>query len=155
VSFPERPRMKHTLGMIFSLILAGLLSQATAAHESVADAADSIDARFVLDLHDKKIDDVLTLYAKDAVFVQPDGTEVSGPGLRALYESTFKSLDSDLHLKRTGLKHDLNTVIEDGTYTEALGAKDTGKVENVTGTYRFTLHLDADGHWRYSRMEWH
>ena len=155
MSFPERPRMEHTLGMIFPLILAGLLFQATTAHESVADAADSIDAKFVLDLHDKKIDDVLTLYAKDAVFVQPDGTAVSGAGLRALYEQVANAFDSDLHLKRVSLKHDLNTVIEDGTYTEALGSRDTGKVENVTGTYRFTLHLDADGQWRYSRMEWH
>jgi ketosteroid isomerase-like protein len=147
--------MEHTLGMILPFVLAGLLIQATAAHQSAADAADSIDARFVLDMHDKKIDDVLTLYAKDAVFLQPDGTEVSGAGLRALYEQVFKAFDSDLHLKRTGLKHDLNTVIEDGTYTETLGHRDTGKLDNVMGTYRFTLHLDPDGQWRYSRMEWH
>ncbi len=118
-------------------------------------AADRLDARFVLDLHEKKIDDVLTLYTGDAVFVQPDGTEVSGPALRRLYEQVAKAYDSDLHLQRTGLKRSVNTVIEDGTYTEKLGHRDTGKVEDVKGTYRFTLHLDADGKWRFSRMEWH
>jgi hypothetical protein len=118
-------------------------------------AVDAIDARFVLDLHDKKIDDVLNLYSKDAVFVQPDGKEIASSGLRALYVVTMKSFDSDLHLKRLSFKHTINTVIEDGTYTEALGRRDTGKVENVHGTYRFTLHLDPAGAWRYSRMEWH
>jgi ketosteroid isomerase-like protein len=117
--------------------------------------ADSLDARFVHDLHDKKIDDVLTLYAADAVFVQPDGTQVTGPGLRKLYEEVTAALDSDLHLMQTSLKRNLNTVIEDGTYTETLGHRDTGKVDDVKGTYRFTMHRDADGQWRYVRMEWH
>ena len=118
-------------------------------------AADRLDARFVLDLHEKKIDDVLTLYTEDAVFVNPDGSEASGAGLRKLYEQVAKAYDSDLHLQRTGLKRSLNTVIEDGSYTEALVHRDTGKVDDVKGTYRFTMHLDADGQWRFSRMEWH
>ena len=121
---------------------------------SPADAVDRLDARFVLDLHDKKIDDVLTLYTADAVFVQPDGTEVSGPGMRKLYEQVTSTLDSDLHLQRASLKHSLNTIIEDGTYTETLKHRDTGKVDDVKGTYRFTLHLVVDGQLRFSRMEW-
>lgn len=122
---------------------------------SAGEAADALDARFVRDLHDKKIDDVLGLYAAEAVFVQPDGSEVNGAGLRALYEQITKTFDSDLHLKRTSLKHDWNTAIEDGTYTETLGHRDTGKVDDMKGTYRFTIHKDPDGQWRYIRMEWH
>lgn len=144
------------VGMV--IFLALLLLQAAAGGQSAVSpevVADRLDARFVLDLHDKKIDDVLTLYTKDAVFVQPDGTGVSGAGMRKLYEQVTSALDSDLHLSRTGLKHSVNTVIEDGTYTETLGHRDTGKVEDVKGSYRFTLHLDADGQWRFSRMEWH
>ena len=121
---------------------------------SVADAATLLDARFARDLHDKKIDELLTLYTTDAVFVDPSG-ESSGAGLRALYVKITTTLDSDLHLQRTSLKHDLNTLIEDGTYTERLGHRDTGKVDDMKGTYRFTMHKDADGQWRYSRMEWH
>jgi ketosteroid isomerase-like protein len=116
---------------------------------------DALDARFVHDLHDKKIDDVLTLYTSNSVFVQPDGTQVIGPGLRKLYEQVTTALDNDLHLKRTSLKHNLNTIVEDGTYTETLRHHGTGKVDDVKGTYRFTMHRDADGQWRYVRMEWH
>jgi ketosteroid isomerase-like protein len=122
---------------------------------SQASAADALDARFVLDLHDKKIDDVLALYSAGAVFVQPDGHEVSAAGLRTLYQQVTSALDSDLHLKRTSLKRNVNTVIEDGTYTESLRHRDTGKVDDVKGIYRFTMHRDDTGQWRYSRMEWH
>jgi hypothetical protein len=87
--------------------------------------------------------------------VNPDGSEATGPGLRKLYEQVTAAFNSDLHLKCVSLKRDLNTVLEDGTYTEELGHRDTGKIDRVRGTYRFTMHLDTDGKWRYSRMEWH
>jgi ketosteroid isomerase-like protein len=140
---------------IFLTVL--LLMQAGSGGPAVSPeiVADRLDARFVQDLHEKKVDDVLTLYTPDAVFVQPDGTEVSGPGLRKLYEQVTAALDSDLHLHRTILKRNVNTVIEDGTYTETLGHRDTGKVDEVKGTYRFTMHRDGDGPWRFLRMEWH
>jgi hypothetical protein len=89
------------------------------------------------------------------VFVNPDGSEHTGPALRKLYEQVTAAFDSDLHLKCVGVKRNLNTLIEDGTYTEKLGHRDSGKIDRVHGTYRFTVHLDADGKWRYSRMEWH
>jgi ketosteroid isomerase-like protein len=142
----------HTLEMILPILLAALILQPVVSPEI---AADQLDGRFESDLHNKQIDDILTLYIKDAVFVNPDGKAVSGPGLRKLYEQVTEAFDSDLHLKRTSLKRNLNTVIEDGTYTEELGHRDTGKIENVKGTYRFTLRREEDGRWLFSRMEWH
>jgi ketosteroid isomerase-like protein len=132
-----------------------LLFQARAGESQAPAPASTLDDRFVLDLHEKKIDDVLTLYTPEAVFVNPDGTEATGPGLRKLYEQVTAAFDSDLHLKRVSLKRSINTMIEDGTYTEELAHRDTGKVDHLTGTYRFTMHLGQDGDWRYSRMEWH
>ena len=141
------------LSIAFFLLFQARASDHPAANP--ADAAAGLDARFVSDLHDKKIDDVLTLYTADAVFVNPDGTEATGPGLRKLHETVTKTFDSDLHLKQTSLKRSINTFIEDGIYTEDLGHRDTGKVDHLSGTFRFTMHHDADGVWRYSRMEWH
>jgi ketosteroid isomerase-like protein len=140
--------------MLISLAIL-LLLQAPAESPTLPVFAAALDGRFVRDLHDKKIDDVLTLYTPNAVFVNPDGSEATGPGLRKLYEQVTAAFNSDLHLKCVSLKRDLNTVLEDGTYTEELGHRDTGKIDRVRGTYRFTMHLDTDGKWRYSRMEWH
>lgn len=112
------------------------------------------DKRFVRDLHDKKIEDVLTIYTADAVFVNPDGKEISGAGLRKLYEEVTKAFDSDLHLKRLKVEQEGETAVETGSYTETLRHRDTGKVDHVHGSYRFALRREPDGEWRYTRMEW-
>jgi ketosteroid isomerase-like protein len=116
------------------------------------------DDRFVRDLHDKDINDVLSLYSADAVFVQPDGTEVHGAAeLRKLYEQVTASLDSDLSLQVNGviiLSPKLG-IREIGNYRETLRHRDTGKVEEVHGTFKFAGHKEADGQWRFTRMEWH
>ena len=112
------------------------------------------DERFVRDLHDKNIDDVLTLYAADAVFVDPDGHRSRGPALRRLYEQVTVAFDSDLHLKSLGLTHHREVAVEHGTYTETLRDRASGKVEQIHGTYRFTARVQPDGRWLFTRMVW-
>jgi ketosteroid isomerase-like protein len=146
--------LRSILESMFTFVfLASLLLQGGNPAPCTTPAA--LDMRFVRDLHDKKIDDVLTLYTADAVFVNPDGTEVTGTGLRGLYEKVAATFDSDLHLKRNRFNRNRDQVEESGTYTEALGHRDSGKVENTDGTFHFVMRLGADGMWRYSRMEWH
>ena len=69
--------------MFLSITLL-LLIQAPSADSLQPDFLAALDERFVHDLHDKKIDEVLALYTANAVFVNPDGSEHSGPGLRTL-----------------------------------------------------------------------
>jgi ketosteroid isomerase-like protein len=141
--------------MIFFAAVLALVLQTTAAPAIAPETtASQLDARFVTDLHDKKIDDVLTLYAPEAIFVQPDGTQIDSAGLRKLYQQVTTTFDSDLHLARKAFKRNGNTGIEDGAYTETLVHRDTGKVDHLTGTYRFTFHRGSDGAWLFSRMEW-
>ena len=137
------------------LLLASILSQAPSPTPSVASGVAAADERFVRDLHDKNIDDVLTLYTADAVFVNPDGHEIPASGLRKLYEQVTAALDSDLHLSTVRIKRHGRTAVETGTYTETLGHRDTGKIDNIQGTFRFTFRREQDGRWRYTRMEWH
>lgn len=113
------------------------------------------DDRFVRDLHDKRIDDVLTLYAADAVFVNPDGEQIRGPKLRKLYETVTTTLDSDLHLKPEMYEQMGRSGEESGSYTETLRHRDTGKVDEVHGTYKFDVIHEKDGQWLFTRMEWH
>ena len=140
--------------MFLSIALL-LLIQAPVAASPQPGFAVALDEHFARDLHDKKIDDVLTLYTADAVFVNPDGSEKTGPGLRKLYEQVAAAFDSDLHLKPLHFKRHGKTAEEDGTYEETLGHRDTGKIDQVHGTFRFAMRRDADGQWRYTRMEWH
>ena len=114
------------------------------------------DARFVADLREKKIDDVLGLYTANAVFVNPDGSVAhAGPELRKLYEQVTGAMDSDLHLHLETIQQMGRNVEESGSYTETLRHRDTGRVEKVKGTYLFIGRREVDGQYRYTRMEWY
>ena len=137
------------------LFLLALLALPSVAQSSVDTQASPLpDARFVRDLREKKIDDVLRLYTADAVFVQPDGTKVGGAALRKLYEQVTGALDSDLHLHAAKVERKGNEAVEAGAYSETLRHRDTGKTEDVHGSYRFAGRRCADGSWRFTRMEW-
>jgi ketosteroid isomerase-like protein len=112
------------------------------------------DSRFIRDLHDKNIDDVLTLYTPDAIFIGPDAHRYSGPALRKLYEQVTAAFDSDLHLKRLGLTRSNSIAVEHGTYTETLRNRATGNVKHIHGTYRFKAQEQSDGRWLFMRMAW-
>jgi len=135
----------------YLLLLTLVLYSGMPAGQTVA----SLDERFVRDLHQKKIDDVLTLCTPDAVFVNPDGSQATGAGLRKLYEQVTAAFDSDLHLSPMSIQRHGKTATESGTYTETLGHRDTGRIDHVPGTYCFAMRRDSDGRWRYTRMEWH
>jgi hypothetical protein len=42
----------------------------------------------------------------------------------------------------------------DAVFVNPDGTESTGKVDHISGTYRFTLHRDTGGSWRYSRRQW-
>jgi ketosteroid isomerase-like protein len=133
------------------LCLLGMLAAPTVVPVSLLP-----DARFVEDLHAKKIEDVLALYTDDAIFVNPDGSMAYGrTELKQLYQRVTGAMDSDLHLHPEVVKQMGRTVEESGNYTETLRHRDTGKVESIQGKYRFVGRREMDGGYKYSRMEWH
>ena len=150
------------------LILGFLLAQARAQTPAVPKTAvDSQRERLATDMRTKNTEDLLSLYTIDAVFIQPDGTQVAGlPALRALYESVFQTYDSDLHFG--GRLFNLDTVdftvIESGDYTEALRNRGTKRTVTVCGQYSFTWRTagqskpDARGQseaiWLLVRQQW-
>ncbi len=138
--------------MHFSVCLLALFLQLTPPRHRPLPAIP--DERFVGDLHDKNVNDVLTLYTPDAIFIDPDGHRYSGTALRKLYEQVTAAYDSDLHLKMLRLTRSNDIAIEHGTYTETLRDRATGKVEHIHGTYRFTAQVQSDGRWLFTRMVW-
>lgn len=138
--------------MCFSLCLVALFLQASPPLPQTMPVIP--DQRFVRDLHDKNVDDVLTLYTPDAIFIDPDGHRYSGPALRKLYEQVTATFDSDLHLKALGITRSDGIAIEHGTYTETLRNRATGKVQHIRGTYRFTAQVQSDGRCLFKRMLW-
>lgn len=118
--------------------------------------------QFVSDMRTKNIDDVLQLYAPDAVFVDPNGNKFATPDdLRKLYEQVFATYDSDIEFTRTSLKlvkGDASKVgslaVETDAYRENLLARKTKQVQVVCGESTSSWVRQDDGRWLMSSQTW-
>jgi ketosteroid isomerase-like protein len=111
--------------------------------------------RFVRDVHDKNVADVLALYTPRAVFIDREGHSYKGADeLRKLYEQVASTYDSDLHLEMTSLKRTYDVVIEHGKYIETRRNLATGAMQDIRGTYVFLHERQADGEWLIAHQRW-
>jgi ketosteroid isomerase-like protein len=111
--------------------------------------------RFALDLHDKKISDVMSLYTADAEFIDPDGKTYKGVDeIRKMYEQITSTYDSDLHLKMVSFQQTHAFGIEHGTYTETMRTRATGATQQISGTYVFLHERQPNGDWLIARQTW-
>ena len=97
------------------------------------------DTRFVDDMRTKNLEDVLSLYTANAVFLDPEGHRFATPAaLRSLYVQVFATYDSD--------------------YTEDLRTRATGEVQHLCGGFRFDWVRQPSGtgqaRWLIERMQW-
>jgi ketosteroid isomerase-like protein len=95
----------------------------------------ALRVQWAKDLHDKHIDDSLARYAPDADFISDAGRTHGMAGLRQLFETTTRTMDSDLtfHSERVEISGDL--AYDSGTYTETLTTRATGKSQQMKGDY--------------------
>jgi ketosteroid isomerase-like protein len=110
---------------------------------------------WVQDLEHKRIDHLMGLYTRDAVFVEPGGKTYTGLAeIRALNVKVMATYDSDLHLHAKSLSQNGPTAVDTGDWTETLRDRSTHKAMHLHGGYRFTAQHQPDGRWLFSRMEW-
>ena len=117
--------------------------------------------RWILDIQAMILDDILSLYTPDAVFIDPGGTEATNPEqLRKFYLKIFATYDSDLTRGKGTIAIEGNpqvpgaTAVESAAYSEDLRTRATNTTAHICGDYRFTFILQKDGKWLISRMEW-
>jgi len=137
-------------------VAIALLAQSVAAPLAKLQPLPPIqDDRFVRDLHNKDVEDVLMLYTPKAVFIDPDGHSYKGgEELRKLYEQVTSTYDSDIHLERTSLKSTYDAAIEHGNYSETLHNRNTGVTQEARGTYVFLHERQPDGEWLIAHQKW-
>jgi ketosteroid isomerase-like protein len=113
----------------------------------------AIKQAFVRGMKEKDLK-VLELYAPDAVFTNPDGSNASGEPLRQLFVSVYRRFDSDLHLQTTHVfLTKTGACVEQGSFSEHLRTRANGQLANSTGKYRFTYVPTRSG-WRFQKMKW-
>jgi ketosteroid isomerase-like protein len=140
------------LWMTMALVLQSAGGPAPQPDRSIVAGQLSI---FAQRMHDKQESAILSSYTRDAVFIDPSGKRFSTPAqLRALYDQVFDNFDSDLHFGPPAVRLHGSAFHASGTYTETLRNRKTGAVQQIQGTYDFTLRTYYDGHWSFSRMKW-
>lgn len=134
--------------VLLAVCLAPWPPTTAAAKSSTAATVSKIRETWVQDLRAKRIDDILSLYASDAVFLQPSGERVAGaPALRTLFKTVMATFDSDLTLHSQNVEASGNLAFESGDFRETLTTIATGAKITTTGSYLIIYKRQQDGRW--------
>jgi uncharacterized protein (TIGR02246 family) len=107
------------------------------------------------DLHDKKLDQIVLLYAPDAVFLPPNGARITGRSeIRDLTRKAMDAFTSDLTFQslNTGFSGDL--AYDSGEYRETLTSATDGSISHGQGNYLMVFQRQKDGSWVILQQVW-
>jgi ketosteroid isomerase-like protein len=142
--------------LLFATLLSACVFTAKAeTHAAARQAIAALRENWAKDLHDKRIEPAMDLYADKAVFYSPGADRADGkPRIRELFLKVTKTYDSDiqLHSLETGLSGPL--AYDSGDYEETLTVRSSGAVNHVRGSYLMVLRRGADGRWRIQQHMW-
>lgn len=120
-----------------------------------SDVFEGLRDTWALDLHQKKVEATLALYAPDAVFVQPDGSRVEGTAaIRTLFQTITATFDSDLRFASERVKVSGDLAFDSGSYTETLVMRSTGKKMQSRGSYLTVYRKQDSGEWKILEQVW-
>jgi uncharacterized protein (TIGR02246 family) len=133
--------------------LSGLGQQAPA--PAPADAIAKIRDQWSKDLHDKRLDDIVTLYAPDATFLTPNGERVTGrDAIRTLTKQAMASFTSDLSFQSIAFASSGTLAYDEGQFRETLTNTANGSVSHNSGSYLMVFKRQTDGNWLIAEQAW-
>lgn len=141
------------------LALAALLLTAGPALNQQApspeDAIARLRSEWSKDLHDKKLDQIVMLYAEDAVFLPPNGDRITGRDeIRKLTKAAMDTFTSDLTFQSMNLEHSGDLAYDSGAYRESLTNVSDSGVSHGQGNYLMVLKRQTDGSWLIVQQAW-
>lgn len=129
-----------------------LLSQASQSDKS---KLDHLREAWATALRQKQLDTAINLYAPNATFFGPDGTQSTGTtAIRSLFIDVMKTFTSDLHFHSTALEVSGDLAYDSGTYHETLTTTADGVKKQIQGTYLTVLKRDPSGTWKIVQQMW-
>jgi len=119
------------------------------------DAIANLRAEWAKDLHDKRLDQIVLLYAPDAVFLPPNGERISGrPAIRELTKKAMDTFTSDLTFHSIATEYSGNLAYDSGEYRETLTGLSDGSTSHGEGNYLMVFKRQADGSWLIVQQVW-
>jgi uncharacterized protein (TIGR02246 family) len=106
-------------------------------------------------LNAKQLESIMTLYAPDAVFLQPSGGRVAGASsIRALTQSIWDSFTPDITMRGVTTKVSCDMAYDEGEFHETLTSVSTGAKQQSQGRYLMIFRRDSHGRWRIVEQVW-
>lgn len=147
--------MKHARHRFFAIVPAILLASALSwAQPARTPDFAGLRNRWVQKLESRDLAGALALYARDATFTNPDGTQVRGAALENLYKTVFQSFRAKIVM--TPRSHAVSGALayEAGSYTEDLTAIASGKLTHLHGDYLTIYRRTDSGSWLIVEQMW-
>ena len=135
-------------------LCAPLATEAIAGSEAKVQVAQARDG-WLAAFKAKNVDQAISFYASDAVFLQPTGDRIEGiEAIRELYKKVVGTFDSDLQIKSRNLEVSAELAFDSGEYEESLTDRATAQKQHFRGQYVMVFRLSSDGHWKIIQHVW-
>lgn len=129
--------------------------QANKEASAVADDIAKIRSEWAKDLHSKQLEQMVMLYAPDAVFLPPTGERITGrPAIRDLSKKIMETFTSDISLHSVVTEHSGNLAYDSGDYSETLVTVSDGAKMEAQGNYLMVFKRQSAGNWLILEQVW-
>lgn len=106
-------------------------------------------------LNAKQLGPLLTLYAPDAVFLQPTGERINGvPSIRALTQKIWSTFTPDITMHGITTKVSCDMAYDEGDFHETLTSISNGAKQQTQGEYLMVFKRDNHGRWLIVEQVW-
>jgi ketosteroid isomerase-like protein len=143
------------LGVARSIVAGPGEGFANGGSSTVADDIAKIRSEWAKDLHSKQLDQIVALYAPEAVFLQPNGERVtSRAAIRDLCKKIMDTFTSDISLHSIVTEHSGDLAYDSGDFRESLVKLSDGTTSEVQGNYLMIFKRQSDGTWLIVEQMW-
>ena len=139
------------LGFVAVIAVSGVCQQPP----SAGDALARLRTEWAKDLHDKRLDHIVSLYAPDAVFLPPNGERIVGrPAIRDLTKKAMDAFTSDITFQSVNSEFSGELAFDSGVFSETLTSMADGNKSRGEGNYLMVLKRQPDGAWLIVQQAW-
>lgn len=139
------------LAALLFMSVPGLNQQAPDPQDAIA----RLRSEWSKNLHDKKLDQIVMLYAEEAAFLPPNGDRITGrTEIRKLTKAAMDTFTSDLTFQSMNFEHSGDLAYDSGEYRETLTNISDGGVSHGQGNYLMVLKRQPDGTWLIVQQAW-
>lgn len=141
--------------MLLAAIIVGAIPAPSQQSPGAADAIANLRTTWAKDLHDKRLDQIVQLYAPDAVFLPPNGARITGrDAIRDLTKQAMDAFTSDLTFQSMNFDSSGTLAYDSGEYRETLTSASDNSVSHGQGNYLMVFKRQPNGSWLIVQQVW-